>query len=60
MKLPAILRRVADAQRPTDTPTPPALTKPNQSIESAYEAAMNAAEARYAAEVADIERQFSS
>lgn len=61
MKLPAILRRAAVAQRPTNAPAaPPILTKPNQSLESAYEAAMSAAEARYEAEVAEIERRFSS
>lgn len=58
MRLPAILRRAAEAQRPTDTP--PVTLRPNQSIESAYESAMNTAEARYNAEVAEIERRFSS
>ncbi len=60
MRLPAILRRAAAAQRRDDAPALSSLTKPNQSVEAAYEAAMNAAEARYEAEVAEIDRRFEA
>lgn len=53
----SLLDRLRAAVAPAADERP--LTLPNQSRESAYERAMDAAERRYDQEVAEIERKFA-